>query len=427
MAVSRSRLSTARRFALLAGALAIALLVGRLWRDGRERSGGRAQTVVERAPEREPLVEPPPALRTTSGEPEAGSPAGEVEAARPAQESSGVLEILFLRRGLAVEGVHCTLQPQTSATEAWTGVSDRSGLVVFGDLGAGYYHVETFHSDGYGYRVAAGERKSVEIELPGEFLVRGRVVGPDGEPVAGASICATLRADHARTRTVAVADARGRFELDTYLEGYWFAQAAGFAPSNSSWVSEATVLEEVLFELQAIEPVDGQVLDPDGRPVVGAHVTLGPCERVYLPDAGGKSRGVYPAPVRVQTDGEGRYRAELRAGGYRQVSVVAQGFVVFVGHAHPGQTILLEPGESLRGVVTDENGTPLEAALVESLQVDACARRSCWTDEAGRFTLDRASARELQTIVVARDGYLDERRVLPPAENELVVVLRARE
>jgi RNA polymerase sigma factor (sigma-70 family) len=135
-------------------------------------------------------------------------------------------------------------------------------------------------------------------DTAGTVPVRGRVLDPDGKPVAGAEIYVRHYAEKlwrpvdpmaARQKgRVAVADADGRFlfELDKgasdvpydggprWRKAQIAAAAPGFAPA---WVEAGDVVKRGEVALRLVRdavPVRGRVLDSQGRPVAGVVVRI---------------------------------------------------------------------------------------------------------------------------------------------------------
>ena len=134
------------------------------------------------------------------------------------------------------------------------------------------------------------------LDPVGTFPVRGRVLDPDGKPVAGAGIfvhhfteAGQLAADPApkgQRGRVATSDADGRFhfELDkassdcpySDMPAWHVAQIAAAAPGLApAWVMPGTLLkgeEAVLRLVRDDVPIRGRMVDPQGRPVAGVTI-----------------------------------------------------------------------------------------------------------------------------------------------------------
>ena len=133
----------------------------------------------------------------------------------------------------------------------------------------------------------------------GTFPVRGRVLDPDGKPVAGAGVYVRPYAERGWSENdpmtarqkghVALTDADGRFhfELDkgasdgsywSGVTGWHKAQIAvaapGFAPA---WVEAGDMVKRGEMALRLVRddvPVRGRVVDAQGRPVAGVVVRI---------------------------------------------------------------------------------------------------------------------------------------------------------
>jgi protocatechuate 3,4-dioxygenase beta subunit len=125
---------------------------------------------------------------------------------------------------------------------------------------------------------------------PGEehgVTVSGRVLDPDGKPVAGARVYVmpyyysrTPIEPAARTQS----DAEGRFTMnfdpaqcrdrtearpDAWRNAQIIATADGFGPA---WIAYRDVREEITLRLVTDLPLEGRVVDLEGRPIAGARV-----------------------------------------------------------------------------------------------------------------------------------------------------------
>ena len=150
-------------------------------------------------------------------------------------------------------------------------------------------------------RADPGPRPAAEaapLEETGTFPVRGRVLDPDGKPVAGAGVYVRHHAEiqwneidpmAARQKgRVAVTDADGRFqfELDKAASeaaseggpGWHQAQIAAAAPGFApAWIEAGDLVkggDATLHLVRDDVPVRGRVLDSQGRPVAGVVVRI---------------------------------------------------------------------------------------------------------------------------------------------------------
>lgn len=143
-------------------------------------------------------------------------------------------------------------------------------------------------SDGHDVVCPLGATTSIEVELGGPAArLTGTVVDPRGAPVAGAHVkIGSLkglpdprsRPEH-RISEIAVhvfADEHGRFDERCLPAGRTLVScsAPGFGVVEQ-WVDvRQQTDDELLLRLVDCARVEGEVLDPDGRPFAGAHVRL---------------------------------------------------------------------------------------------------------------------------------------------------------
>jgi protocatechuate 3,4-dioxygenase beta subunit len=161
-----------------------------------------------------------------------------------------------------------------------------------------------------------------EIVLPAEATLEGQVLGPEGHPVRGVRVAWLL--DHRRTDAMGVfdgveverevlSDEQGRFRLGG-LPGHEVPLMVTldvphpFAPEPPvcvlAWLP-------CLFKLATAVQGPLRIVDPEGRPVVGAYARIEPeDDDLHTFDANVKLTGIYVGPgwVRRETDAEGRVR-----------------------------------------------------------------------------------------------------------------------
>jgi len=255
----------------------------------------------------------------------------------------------------------------------------------------------------------------------------GRVVDPDGLPLAGVELRVLQpqtyreRMETRLHRTTAVprtteTDALGRFALDDVpfqpdlslqasLEGY---QGRDFALPGHSDVR--LVLELRPLETDEASFVAGVVLDPDGRPVEGALVSGG--------------------GAIVRSDARGEFELERSRLGER-IRATARGFLPAVVERGPKawpdfvELALLDPPLSLSGRVVDVAGRPLSdhfvwiddptllgrlegsPVIAESASLGGAHHRvGVMTDGDGRFTLGGLAPRSYSVRVMDRETVL---------------------
>ncbi|MCA9319895.1 MAG: carboxypeptidase regulatory-like domain-containing protein, partial [Planctomycetes bacterium] len=185
-----------------------------------------------------------------------------------------------------------------------------------------------------GFELASGETRREDLDLVPAILVQGRVVGPEGRPVAGARVTArrvdldsqgneqtpsdrsalqvalaaadgatALPADRAETLT----DLEGRYRFENLAKGSVRIQAEALplAPSEPCDLMLVDGFSDPLdLQLRAAGSLAGLALDGRGRPLSRAWVTL---SAVRPTAASSESRQV---DHRVSTDRDGRFLFE---------------------------------------------------------------------------------------------------------------------
>jgi hypothetical protein len=226
---------------------------------------------------------------------------------------------------------------------------------------------------------AAAEHR-LDLELPSGGL-RGRVVGPDGAPIAGIAVrheregvTSLSMFDMNRAATT---DADGRFELGDLAPGLYTLRAGGgggFAGGRSSWgvavrpgveVKDSATPTQVELVLETPGVIAGSVLDAEGRAL--------PEASIFVRDAAGVLLNPFSS---TRTDAQGKFRFESAAPGAYSVSARAPGAVsgesqsvrVTAGgvaevelRTGPGTTLVLEI-ESGSGAVVRANVRVLDSA-----------------------------------------------------------------
>ncbi len=292
---------------------------------------------------------------------------------------------------------------------------------------------------------------------PGETVeVRGRVVAPDGMPVAGAVVRAAYIDREARPWPEATSDAEGRFvirlpkpggaEPQGYMARFpWLlASAPGF---GLGWTERALRAdrpdEQVVTLVQEGPPLEGRIIDLEGRPVADARVEVA---RIWfdakgdLPAwiakarngaAGNLGQGLEnlpmerlastdrPASIAAKAGPDGQFRltgvgrdriADLFVSGpglaTTQVSVLSRPEPEirttdrgrmrpepFVVHA-PRFQLALAPSKRIEGVARDKDsgkpiaGLEIQAAVFDESSLIPAEGIEARTDAEGRYRLD---------------------------------------
>jgi protocatechuate 3,4-dioxygenase beta subunit len=143
------------------------------------------------------------------------------------------------------------------------------------------------------------------------------------------------------------------------------------------------------------------VIGPDGQPVAGATVLIRP------------SGETFPIPVARQTTGaDGRYILERVPPGRQTIRVSAKEYALttrdyMLAKAEhvTGVDFQLSSGLSIRGVVRDTNGNPVEKVSVNAFPTsgEIGAMRHATTDESGRFVVKNLAAGTYRINCYARN------------------------
>lgn len=270
----------------------------------------------------------------------------------------------------------------------------------------------------------------IQLEAEGDATPRrGLVLGPTGEPVAGA----VARLGSAS----ATSDAAGEFELPAWAgavdqeELYLVVTATGHAPSRTAVASEWAGNQPLVVRLEPPRSIRGRVFDAAGRPAADWQVALGDPTAVdpTFPAAGQVEQQV--GGDRVNTDADGRFElVGLLARPYSlEAWDLAGKATARCREVEPGpREIELRAGASgectVQGVVLDPTGRPIAGALVgeerpgfgvpngpEGLRSDGRTN----TDRLGRFNL-RVRGAALHLMVLAA-GYGAARLAIDPARG----------
>ena len=256
----------------------------------------------------------------------------------------------------------------------------------------------------------ASARALAEAAPPPRWLLRGRVTGDGGRPLADARVCSRLR-EGGRVLAETRSAADGGYELDLSFwrdrppldrSGHALVALAG-APGHDERVHladlparevEGPLVLEHDFILAAYPTLRGRAIDRLGRPVPAKVLAQGleadaPLLATDTADADGEFRLVCDAAARVRLDlrdpvaGRQRVEVDVPAAGERDLGDVT-----------------LQPGHRIGGSVRLADGTPLPGFTVD---VRGGLRREgglpvvtpdYWyhaavTDAAGRFVANR--------------------------------------
>ena len=205
----------------------------------------------------------------------------------------------------------------------------------------------------------------------------GRVVDPDRKPIEKAfvSICEDV-ADNAAVPMqgpIVVAQetaADGAFDIRGLLPGKRYILRADHQNFASTFLTpvETTRGENRVLEVMLKVGVDlsGEVVDDAGRAVEGA--------LVFCRDQGRHAADPdLEMERKTNTDAEGKFTLTSLAIGYKHVMASKEGFATavnvgtFVGmgaEAPPLLKLVLKPGQAIAGICRDQDGQPVEGAVI---------------------------------------------------------------
>lgn len=324
--------------------------------------------------------------------------------------------------------------------------SDAAGVVMFNAVAPGRgYRIEIV-GEGFspvtlqGIAVFPQATKDLgDIVLGKDVVIRGRVIDSQGRPVPGTAVSVNtiVRGLAAKGMLVymaeqaaaippplraATSDDEGYFTVSSLDDGIYslLARHAGFATKMQSdvIVAKDRGADMITIVLGDGAAVSGRVLDPDGKPIVGAQV---------MAVAGGRRMSMMRNLQRemTYTDDKGRYVIDtLTSGDSYRFGVVAKGYPPTYDVTETRVEKALErdftlvKGGNLSGVVTDEaTGKPVEGARVAVYvgemgwggRVQPGAKASAdvrITDKEGRFRFDAITPGPVSSAVVQKPGYV---------------------
>jgi len=260
--------------------------------------------------------------------------------------------------------------------------SDAGGRFEFGALRRGSYRVEATSTGFVRARLDAVEAGTtrIELRLVAGLVARGRVLGVDGEPLAGARVEV-----NGRSRDGAETDDDGRFEIAGIEASS--APAPGGGGGNVGLIARHPLcemafesrtvdrLDDIEFRLRRRRLIAGVVRDPDGRPVAGARLTFEtpgfPSVMLrFSPDGAqppvrSDAEGRFETPLPGQIPGDAVEIVALHAGFApgRSAPIPSRG-----GGEPPFVEIVLGAGGEIEGRVHDLAGQPVGGAYVRALR-----------------------------------------------------------
>jgi RNA polymerase sigma factor (sigma-70 family) len=297
--------------------------------------------------------------------------------------------------------------------------------------------------------VSRQPRPAVAEERAGANEVRGRVIDPDGKPLAGAALSLWTGGAKRALRQTTNADGRFRATLrqaDLQRPATLVATAEGYGPDWAELPSPLPTDHEVVLRLVRDDvPISGRLLNLEGRGIAGVEVRVRRVEKradsgdlaavvatkqkwargdyVNGPDLKSLAAAALPAAASVTTDAEGRFRLS-GFGRERVVHLTIQSKTIepiyvealtrtgpveglYSGNENDtvyGATFerVIPPGKSIVGTVREKGtGKPLAGITV------SCGRCAAKTDAEGHYRIDGPRKRNEYSVTAYAVPYLD--------------------
>jgi RNA polymerase sigma-70 factor (ECF subfamily) len=306
-------------------------------------------------------------------------------------------------------------------------VTDELGRFAFADLAEGAYDVFAEVPGAPDLQQHAvvppdGDALDVTVQAAKSNGVEVRVTDEKGDPVAGADVLAFGSDDsflHASTDahgSARVQIAAPRADVDVFADGL---PRSFFACEQQRWSPGVATLT---FVLREGDPVDGLVLDPDGKPVVRAVLRFeGPdVDDVVTADPVGRFRHVVAKRTRVHVDFEhaedGPSPSALA--GTVDVEAPAKDVVIRCARVATDRTLSVK--------VTTPDGSPVGGADVVVRSRAGGERRTATTDAQGVARFDGLPARPRLVTANETGAWARSTDVAAtPDGRQVVVALRA--
>ena len=282
------------------------------------------------------------------------------------------------------------------------GTTDANGRIVFERLREGPIYVYTPRDSGSEQRetsVTAGHRTSERFSIPSAEDVYGLVIDADGHPVANAEIHISPQLDDGGSVEARSSQAGSYFVRAVPKGTSLFATAEGRGSSLLASLRDLDPEGKGEIQLDLVlqgesSAVRGSVLDPEGKPVVGAWITL---HGRRMPDD--PRRRDWPA-IWTTTDPEGSFRIVGADKGRADLEVLASGFAVESKEIDLEEdrtselVIRLEPGFTVQGTARTSDGAPVAGATIHRGPASVAEGYHSWshgirtrTESDGRYEL----------------------------------------
>jgi protocatechuate 3,4-dioxygenase beta subunit len=226
--------------------------------------------------------------------------------------------------------------------------------------------------------VPAPAQEPLKIDLKAARSLSGRVVGPEGEPVADAAVSWLQTSGPGGTsfETLGTSDADGRFRVTGFPPGTLSlqVQAEGYVSRRVEGlpIPGDRDPEDLRVTLERAITLEVQVLDAEGQPVPGVRVFAEPVAPRTEEEDGMAFFSRFGLRGAPSTDAAGRCRVIVAKPGSYWVSAGRMGLPVrnqVTVHAGSNSVEIRFPrGGEVSGRVVDENGAAVPRALVSLRQ-----------------------------------------------------------
>jgi hypothetical protein len=295
--------------------------------------------------------------------------------------------------------------------------------------------IELFHPD-YAPTEAKGSQATdllngtAVLTMESGACLGGRVVDPQGKPVAGVRL-ALAKEMYDPDKETTPTDGDGRFAFSRRLLGRRVLAVVpeGYAPQRIV-VQMATHMADLEVKLDPGVPLRGRIVDRDGKPIEGVSVW--------------RESGMSIVPWRSKTDADGRFLwPHAPAGESSSLVVSKKGYMTFhYLRVLPGDEevqVVLPPVLQVSGTVTDATtGKPIPEFTVTPGRIfpRSRGRRWYWQENQtkswrdGHYTLTFSSSHdrgEEKGLKVSAPGYMDATALsIPMDAGECEVNLQLR-
>jgi protocatechuate 3,4-dioxygenase beta subunit len=303
--------------------------------------------------------------------------------------------------GSPVQGafVHARAKGARATEGVQTG---RDGAFVIPGLRDGAYTVSAFLEKSVAEVQARAGDRDVVLRLPAPARLRGRVIEPDGRPIARFSIDGT---------TIEALD--GRFEVSAraWRENVFFRVGAEghLSTFKQARLGSGGIADAGDVVLEPALSIEGTVRDEAGNPVAGAAVMVADREELLAAQDEVAARSVSGADGRFRLDGFGSGAVTLVA---RRGSLVAEETVLLDDASLTDVVLTVQGKGSIEGLVRGPDGKPVVAEV-------HTRSASTTSDAQGRYRLDAlVPGSYLVLAVLESDSYRSSSREVQVRSGE---------